>query len=431
METIESKWQSLMATVSEAIEYLFDNPIMSDVTFLFTDTIAGTTQQIHAHSLVLSIRSPVFYETLHKNMGNKLLVEITDYPYETFLCFMRYLYGADFATNFQTVMELSTIAEQYEVTSLVNKCEEIAFNAELSIDSICDYLEIAIKFQNDALKRKAVDYIGEHGKEIFSTETFTRLSPNALKEILLREVDLTGIQEMDIFNAVINWATQRCYHNKFTVNSTNMRRSLGDLIKLIRFTAMTTEMFTECVESYKGLLTDKEVNSIYDNIANRDTDSNVLGFYKPRLMNLDEIRFECIRFGQGNLDMRKCRKFRSKFLTNREIFLTQVNIPYPRTSKSVKLIFRENKKIIHWEQLNFNYDHNGICLTVPMITLSKPLQLIRKQEYICDVKFDNPEDIFHCRKLMRDQFSVKKGDVEITVFKWTPLFAQIHYKKLN
>lgn len=425
LETL--KWQSRMSTVGEAVEYLFDNPLMSDVTFMFLES--DIVKKIHAHSLVLAIRSPLFYDEFHEKIGKSQTIPITEFSHEAFLCFMRYLYGADFATNFQTVMELSNIAEQYKVSCLVNKCDEITSNAELALDSIGEYLELAVKFGNESLKKKAMTFIGEHGRQFMTNDVFNSLSSKTLKEILAREVELEGVSEVDIFNLMIKWAEHQCLLNNCTVNPMNIRQSLGDLIKMVRFTAMSQDEFKECAGMYKAVFSEPEppVLKIEEDLDVENEFDNGLTHWKTDELNFEQLKDEKMWLGDLQYAWRNCSTTHSRFIVNREIYVTDFMIARPSSSQNVRMTFGEVDGVIIQEETQSVLGSK--CLTVPFFTFKKPTLLQRKRLYFFNIQYDNPHEKFVCRPSKTVPFTRTLGNVQLKFNEWCPLFDRFDFKK--
>lgn len=319
METTEAEeetWQSTMDTVGEAAQYLFDNPQLSDIIFSCQDS-NGAPQKIYAHSWFLVMRSSVFYNDIQASIGKSQVILILDYSYETFLSFMRYVYSAGFEIDAINVAELFNVGKKYKMGCLLKKINKFIENVKFSITNVCDYLELSLKVENNQLKANAIEFIGVKGKQIINTESFNSLSPDAVKEILSRDVDIFDVSEVEIFECMMEWAKHRCRLNNYEINSINMRRSLGELIKMIRFTTMSSIEFAECIEKYPGLLSIEEDRSLLLSIVKQKPDENELRFLKPRKayqLDLSQFyTFKCFIGDKGNPVWKKSLPSRSKF----------------------------------------------------------------------------------------------------------------------
>lgn len=426
---IEKRWQSRMTSVGEAAQYLFNNPQSSDMTFSCQNS-KGITQLIHAHSFVLVMRSPIFYDLIVGNIAYSQTITIDDFSYEAFLSFMRYVYGAKFVMDTHNATDLYNIGLKYEVDCLVTEYREFIANVKLSLTNICEYLEMSLKIDSQSLKVKAIEFVGEHGKKLLSSDSFKNLSPEALKEVLSREKEIVNTSEVEIFKSVMQWAEHRCQLNKFNVNPINMRRSLGDLIKLVRFTAMSPLQFAECIERYDGVISLEEKCSIYDSISTNRRDGNKLGFSKPREanVNLKHLTEQKIRLGDYS-SWGACDQYRTKFTVNSRIYLTQVTIAATKTNikQNIKIIIGDNGVSLYEQTVML------INLQTTNFIFTRPIELLPSENrvYFIDIILDNPKDnLFCCTRTAK--FPVTKS----CFYFWgppyfSPILCELFYKEVK
>uniref|UniRef100_A0A914EC69 BACK domain-containing protein n=1 Tax=Acrobeloides nanus TaxID=290746 RepID=A0A914EC69_9BILA len=107
------------------------------------------------------------------------------------------------------------------------------------------------------LKQAALAFIDENASVVIKSESFQKLSYNALIEIIKR--DSFAAKEIEIFNAVVNWVNaNRIEENKNSELFKNIRLSIidiDDLLGVIR----SSEIFT--LETIVDAITEQRKNS--------------------------------------------------------------------------------------------------------------------------------------------------------------------------
>ena len=156
--------------------------------------------------------------------------------------------------NAENAMQVMYAAKKYIVTNLSKKCTEFLLE-NLSADTAPQLLEQSILFDENYLKTKVLTKIEEEAPSVLSSEEFTTMSTDALHEVL--QLRLWISNEIDVFNASIKWAANRCQQLKRTMDGANMREVLGDNLFLIRFPTMTIEDINNTIIP-QDILTDQE-----------------------------------------------------------------------------------------------------------------------------------------------------------------------------
>ncbi|CAL1294778.1 unnamed protein product [Larinioides sclopetarius] len=137
---------------------------------------------IPAHKNILSARSPVFRAMFTKDMAEAIsnTVVIEDLSVETVLKLLLYVY-TDTIQDYpwETMKELYSAADKYEVLSLKKKCVSF-FKAKLSISNVCDGLILADLHQDEDLETAAVDYISECDTAFYVSKEWKELEKNNL-----------------------------------------------------------------------------------------------------------------------------------------------------------------------------------------------------------------------------------------------------------
>ncbi|GBP98101.1 hypothetical protein EVAR_68645_1 [Eumeta japonica] len=128
-DTADPNWQATKATVLERNAAMFNNELMSDVTFIVGDDF-DTVQTIPAHKYILATGSSVFYAMFYGGLAeNKQEIKVPDVEPSAFL----------------TLLSQSRLFEEPE---LMQRCwEVIDAQAEMAIKSE-DFVDIDLKHLN-------------------------------------------------------------------------------------------------------------------------------------------------------------------------------------------------------------------------------------------------------------------------------------------
>ena len=241
-ETFEERWQANRSTVLERNKYMFNNPVMSDIKFAFPNK-----QTIPAHKYVLAISSPMFFAMFYGDLAEKReTVDIIDCDPDVFLQFLRYLYYDD--TNFRDVnsaIQVWCTADKYDVPSLAKECVNF-IDASMDPFNAFDVIPYARHFNHQDLEKVCWEVIDYNAQQIVTDDSFLEVK----REFLLCFVERSSlpIDELALFKAVDRWAARRCEEGSMTADGANKRSVLGeDLLKLIRFSLMSPQEFSDVV----------------------------------------------------------------------------------------------------------------------------------------------------------------------------------------
>lgn len=96
----DTYWQTVKGTRGERCEFIFNQELLSDVTFVVRDSQGGS-KTIPAHKFVLAISSPVFFAMFFGEMAEttKDSVEISDCEYESLLELFRFIFSDEVKLN--------------------------------------------------------------------------------------------------------------------------------------------------------------------------------------------------------------------------------------------------------------------------------------------------------------------------------------------
>ena len=259
-------WQSTKKTVLERNTHMFDNELMSDVSFTCGEFISRT---FHAHKYVLATSSAVFYAMFYGNLAQKeSTIRITDADEESFNEFLRFLYTDDCKITAENAIGVMYLAKKYLISPLAEKCCK-ALEASIRSDNVFVVLEQAVKFDESDLEAKCWDIVSSKTQECITTEAFCNIGPHTLNALLKSEVLV--IAEVDLFKAVLKWVDSECARQGINIEDDKMarRRILGDSLYEIRFLAMSQHDFATYA-SPTGILTYEEMVGIFQKLNGLD-----------------------------------------------------------------------------------------------------------------------------------------------------------------
>ena len=258
-------WQSSKKTVLQRNEYMYNNELMSDVSFA-----CGESSRIfHAHKYVLATSSAVFFAMFYGNLAQKESpIRLPDTDEKSFEEFLRFLYTDDCKLTAENAIGVLYLAKKYLISSLAEKFREI-LEASIEPDNVFVVLEQAVKFDEKELEASCWRVASRQILECLNTEAFCDIGLHTLNVLLKKE--MFGITELELFKRILKWTDSECARQGLNINDdkTARRRVLGDSVYEIRFLAMSQENLVKYV-SPSGILTDTEIGSICQKLHGLD-----------------------------------------------------------------------------------------------------------------------------------------------------------------
>ena len=305
-------WQTKKSTFRKRNAFMFNNQLMSDVTFAVEDSETESSQRrIPAHKYVLAISSPVFFSMFYGPsaiMNTKNTIAIPGCDANSFLIFLRYLYCDELSLSFDIVYEVLTLAKKYNIPSLATECVNY-LERVLNPKNVFEILLQAQNFEEKALEERCWQYIDNKTFECVQSDGSLYINRDTLIALLSR--DTLEIKEIELFLAVKRWAEVRCMEANVEATGYEMRKVLGDAVFNLRFPAMTmtSETFAEIVVT-SGILLDSEVVSVFMTYNNVVPSSNSIPFSQvPRTGALTKALktplLRCAIHKEGDTDKRK------------------------------------------------------------------------------------------------------------------------------
>ena len=250
-------WQSSKKTVLQRNAYMFDNELMSDVSFTCGES-RRCRRIFHAHKYVLGTSSAVFYAMFYGDLAEKeSTICLTDAEEESFEEFLRFLYTDDCKITPENAIGILYLAKKYLVSSLAKKSCEI-LEASIRPENVFAVLEQAIQFDEKKMEAKSWNIISKETQECLNSEAFCDIGLHTLNALLKKES--LAVTKMELFKAVLKWTDSECARQGISIeeDKTARRRVLGDSVYEIGFLEMSQENIVKYV-SPTEILTDTEV----------------------------------------------------------------------------------------------------------------------------------------------------------------------------
>ena len=259
-------WQSSKKTLTERNAYMFNNELMSDVSF----TCDESSRIFHAHKYVLATSSAVFFAMFHGDLAQKgSTIRISDTDEKSFEEFLRFLYTDECKITAGNPIGVMYLAKKYLIPSLAEKCCKI-LEENVKPDNVFMVLEQAVQFDEKKLEEKCWDIVSTKTVECFNSEAFCSIGSHVISALLKRKS--LAVAEVELFKAVLKWVDSECARQGITdidKNKTARRRVLDDSVYDIRFLDMSLEDFTKYI-SFTGILTETEIISIFQKFGGSD-----------------------------------------------------------------------------------------------------------------------------------------------------------------
>lgn len=119
------------------------------------------------------------------------VVDIEDSDPSTFSAFLRFLYYGDVESLCDdNAASLFTVADKYDVSDLREKCLEF-MKENLSVDTFCDTLTLALRHSETELIRLATEFFVANADKIIVTvawQTFIAENPTEGNELFIKYV---------------------------------------------------------------------------------------------------------------------------------------------------------------------------------------------------------------------------------------------------
>ncbi|XP_026473165.1 BTB/POZ domain-containing protein 6-B-like [Ctenocephalides felis] len=256
--TEDPNWQASKSTVRERNAAMFNNELISDITFL-----VGTPEhnrRIPAHKYVLATGSSVFYAMFYGGLAeHQAEIEVPDVEPVAFLTLLRYLYCDEIQLEADTVLSTLYVAKKYIVPHLAKACVSY-LETSLTAKNACLLLSQSRLFEEPDLMERCWEVIDAQAEEALKSDGFVDIDSSTLESVLSRET--LNCKEMNLFEAALNWAKAECLRRDLEPSPQNKRSMLGQNLYLIRLPTVTLDEFANRAAQY-GVLTPQETIDLF------------------------------------------------------------------------------------------------------------------------------------------------------------------------
>ena len=255
----ETPWKA--KSLAERNKCMWNNSLLADVEFSFPESSSDNKcVLVPAHSYILAISSPVFFNMLTGDSRNrKTTVRIADCDAKIFQLFLRYLYCEELELTMDCLPDLVHLASKYSVASLVEKCVEF-MKDNLNTSNVFVVLQCSEVLEDIALQKRCWDIVDLQTNEVIKSDSFSTLDKDFMLKFLQR--DSLVVREIELFRALCNWiALQSRKQDENSVQKPNEGRLVySQLVNHIRFPLMSRRDFAEAVPQTNLLFKDDIVN---------------------------------------------------------------------------------------------------------------------------------------------------------------------------
>ena len=286
MAILDDNWQSKCPTISQRTKFIFNNELLSDVTFELVPASHNESETrksqkcIPAHKFILGISSPVFYAMFYGETAETSgTIQLPDCDYESLSELFRFLYSDEVNLSGSNVMQVLYLAKKYLVPSLADKCTEY-LQEHLGASNVFSVLPQAQTFEDKDLEELCWEVIEAQTENALTSEEFVTLERSIVESVVKRE--RLNVKEVDLFKAVDRWATKEVERQRLTPDGKVKRRILGEeIVKAIRFPVMSQKEFASVVVDC-DILTKKEIGFMMKHYGGVGLESSLPFMHSPR-----------------------------------------------------------------------------------------------------------------------------------------------------
>lgn len=265
---VNTPW--IAKSFAERNKCMWNNSLLADVEFSFPESSTDNKYVVvPAHSYILAISSPVFFNMLTGNSRNrKTTVEITDSDPEIFRIFLLYLYCEELEFTIDRLQGLLRLATKYSVLSLVQKCVEF-MKDNLNTSSVFLVLQCAEFLEDKTLQKRCWEIVDLKANEVIKSDGFLNLDEDFMVKFLQR--DSLVVREIELFKAFDNWtAFQSGKQDQNLRLEEGKYVALSKLVNYIRFPLMSQKEFAETVPQTNLLFKEDIINmfSFFCSVSN-------------------------------------------------------------------------------------------------------------------------------------------------------------------
>eukprot|EP00112_Aurelia_sp_Birch-Aquarium-sp1_P001366 Seg1146.2 transcript_id=Seg1146.2/GoldUCD/mRNA.D3Y31 product="BTB/POZ domain-containing protein 2" protein_id=Seg1146.2/GoldUCD/D3Y31 len=284
-EKAHEDWQALKSNWKGRMSHLYNNEIMSDITFKVQD------ERFKAHKFVMASASSVFYAMFYGPVAEQRLeIEIVDCANsEDFTEFLKFVYTEELSLTWDNVFAVAYLAKKYYIPSLTDECCRFLLRS-LTMENVLSVLNLSVAADQQEMAKECLQLIKVQIRKLSRTPEFLELDRDTLKAIL--ELDVLDMKEIDVFRAVDKWCKYQLEKKGQDVSQEAKREILGEVRNLLRFPTLPTKLLAnDCYPS--GLITKDQFLELVCFLQSEDLE-------KHKNVDKDKIPFENKRRTRSN-----------------------------------------------------------------------------------------------------------------------------------
>ncbi|KFM68818.1 Speckle-type POZ protein B, partial [Stegodyphus mimosarum] len=158
----------------------------------FSDArITVGSEVFFVHKCILCARSSVFSRMFQTKMteAKNDTIEISDVDPNVMEKMLSYMYSGYLEDMEDSVEELYSLANRYDVPSLRKKCSNF-LKSNFTFGNVCNILQLADLHSDSDLFNSALDFISDHAKDVFSTDHWIKITKCNFMAKLLQDLVL-------------------------------------------------------------------------------------------------------------------------------------------------------------------------------------------------------------------------------------------------
>lgn len=232
---------------------LFLDKVTADVHFLFGNDFLI---EIPAHKNILAASSPFFKQLFYGTFKKDGDIKIFDASPEAFNEFLQFFYLNTVRITENHVEDVMYLADKFKV----NACFSICVDFLKELNNVCLAYRLAIVHKRNDLKEFCDRKIANEPESVFISNGFNHCSPEVFKQIL--EIEFLPCDPELVFNGCVAWAKNMCKAKDLDESNENIRKVLGDCLRLIPFYLMHNDKIAEIIVQYEGLFSCNEITEL-------------------------------------------------------------------------------------------------------------------------------------------------------------------------
>lgn len=192
----------------------------------------------------------------------------------------------------ETALHLLPLAHYF---NLPDFAEEFSnhFQGLLTFENLCRVFNIIHFLEDNPLTKLCCRLMQQITPDILDNGSLLQMNDTAVEKILTLD-DVNIPSEIDLLEAMLNWAKVKCTERILPLTPVNMRSILNDRLRLVRFDAMSSDMFIKSVQLVgDGFFSETDIGHYIKRICfNTLKNENKLPRCYTGLPNLNRLEFK-------------------------------------------------------------------------------------------------------------------------------------------